>query len=59
MFLKSNAWLHERGYADFEIIQMWKNKHVLVSAKKPKHKNKDNVGRVKGPDASLKGETEV
>lgn len=47
------------GYADTRIIQMWKNKHALVSAKKPKHKNKNDVSGVKGQGISSEDGTEV
>lgn len=49
----------KRGYADSQIIQMWKNKHALVSAKKPKHKNKNDISGVKGLGATSKDENEV
>lgn len=36
--------------------KMWKNKHALVSAKKPKHKHKDSSSGVKAPGVSSKDE---
>lgn len=39
-----------------KLLKMWKNKHALVSAKKPKHKNKDSSSGVKGPSVSSRDE---